>query len=101
MVHQQYATPTILVRCSLSSLIRVLTDQLIAFDSHTGDAVAGSTFSERLDKPWASFQEHRFDWIQGLTTFYEDNAPKLQMRKNVPTHVCFPNSIITSLQRLF
>lgn len=69
------------------------TDRLIAFDSLTGDEITNATFAEQLRKPWTQFQEHRFDWIQGLTTFYEDNVPRLQMRKNVPTHVCSqPNS---------
>lgn len=79
----------------------MFTNKLIAIDSHTGNEIAGATFAEQLKKPWTEFQEHRFDWIQGLTTFYEDNVPRLEMRKNVPTHVYSPKPTLLFPQKRF
>jgi hypothetical protein len=58
-----------------------------AYDAATDTMVTGATFKEPLTLPWSQFQEHKFEWSEGETRFYQDNVLKRTIRKNVPEHV--------------
>jgi hypothetical protein len=60
----------------------------VAYDAATDTLIAGATFKEPLTLPWSQLQEHKFEWIEGETRFYQDNVLKRTIRKNVPEHVC-------------
>lgn len=100
MARQRYIIPITHVCYPYQLWFRIFTDQLIAYDSYTDDLIPGATFAEQLKKPWNVFQEHRFDWIEGLTTFYADNVQELEMRKNVPTHVCSQLQFCIAVKRI-
>ncbi|KAL7276433.1 hypothetical protein RUND412_000572 [Rhizina undulata] len=57
-----------------------------AYIAQTDTLIPDATYQVQLDSPWTEFQEQRFDWMPGLTAFYETNKLKQDMRTNVPNH---------------
>lgn len=57
-----------------------------AYEVSTDTVIPGAAFTHQLTRPWNEFHEHRFDWSEGLSAFYVNNAPVLNITTNVPTH---------------
>ena len=66
---------------------------LVAYDYEEDVSYENTSLTVDLTSPWTEFQEHRWDWHQDVTYFYQDGQRAAELRVNIPHRVCHPSLV--------